>query len=48
MPLGGRIVFTSDRDGDYEIYVMNADGSGVTHLTDRSVRNHSPSWSPVN
>ena len=42
----GRIAFASDRDGDYEIYVMNADGSGVTRLTDNSADDWSPSWSP--
>jgi Tol biopolymer transport system component len=26
-PDGSKIAFTSDRDGNYEIYVMNADGS---------------------
>ena len=30
---GKRIVFTSSRDGDLEIYTMNADGSGVKRLT---------------
>lgn len=33
-PDGKRIAYTSDRDGDYEIYIINADGSGdhrVTH-----------------
>ena len=39
-----RIAFTSNRDGDSEIYVMNADGSGVTRLTN-SGGDH-PSWSP--
>jgi Tol biopolymer transport system component len=34
-PDGGRIVFTSVRDGDLEIYTMNADGTGVTRLTHR-------------
>jgi Tol biopolymer transport system component len=29
-----RIVFSSERDGDFEIYSMNADGSGVIQLTD--------------
>jgi TolB protein len=29
----GRIVFTSVRDGDMEIYTMAADGSDVTRLT---------------
>ena len=31
---GERIIFMSDRDGDYEIFVMNADGTGVQQLTD--------------
>lgn len=26
---GKKLVFTSDRDGDMELYVMNADGSNV-------------------
>ena len=32
-PDGGEIVFTSNRDGDFEIYVMSTDGTGVTQLT---------------
>jgi hypothetical protein len=31
---GDKIAFASGRDGKYEIYVMNADGSGQTRLTD--------------
>jgi len=30
---GKVIVFTSDRDGNYEIYMMNRDGSGLRRLT---------------
>jgi hypothetical protein len=31
---GGKLAFTSNRDGNYEIYVMNADASGpVDRLT---------------
>jgi Tol biopolymer transport system component len=30
----GRIVFTSTRNGDLDLYVANADGSGVKQLTD--------------
>ena len=30
---GSKIAFSSSRDGNYEIYVMNADGSGQTRLT---------------
>jgi TolB protein len=32
-PDGKQIVFTSRRDSDYEIYVINADGTGETRLT---------------
>ena len=32
-PVGDKIVFTSTRDGDPEIYVMNIDGSNQTRLT---------------
>ena len=32
-PDGSKIAFSSDRDGNYEIYVMNADGSNQTRLT---------------
>ena len=31
-PDGEKIAFASDRDGNLEIYVMNADGSDVTRL----------------
>ena len=41
-----RIAFSSNRDGDWDIYVMNADGSGVTRLTDHPGSNLSPDWSP--
>ena len=33
-PMGDRIVFTSMRSGDLELYLMNPDGSGVEQLTD--------------
>ena len=41
-----RIAFASDRDGNFEIYVMNADGSGQTRLTDNPAYDGSPAWSP--
>lgn len=34
-PMGDRVVFTSVRDGDLELYSMNLDGSDVTRLTNR-------------
>jgi len=44
-PLTGRIVFTSDRTGNYEIYMMNADGSNITRLTYTSANEESPRFS---
>jgi len=41
-----RIVFESDRDGNKEIYVMNADGSGQTRLTDSPEGACGAAWSP--
>src|SRR5256885_7203892 len=35
--LKGRIAFHSNRDGDFDIYVMNADGSGVTNVTNNDI-----------
>src|SRR3989339_1252016 len=40
-----KIVFDSDRDGNYEIYVMNPDGSGQTNLSNNSYSDIYPSWS---
>ena len=45
-PDGSKILFTSDQDGDTEIYVMNADGSNQTKLTDNEVPDWQSSWSP--
>jgi dipeptidyl aminopeptidase/acylaminoacyl peptidase len=42
----GKIAFHSDRDGDWEIFVMNADGTGVTQLTDNDDWDSDPDWSP--
>jgi Tol biopolymer transport system component len=43
---GRRIVFTSNRDQQGEIYVMNADGSGQTRLTRRPGDDWAPDFSP--
>lgn len=40
-----QIVFSSDRDGDFEIFVMNADGSSVRQLTFNTTTDEKPSWS---
>ena len=44
-PATGRIAFTSTRDGDYEIYVMNADGSGQTNVSRSPGLDMTPRWS---
>ena len=36
----------SNRDGKFEIYVMNIDGSNQKRLTFNNVGNWHPSWSP--
>ena len=43
-PDGGYIAFSSDRDGNDEIYVMDADGSNPRRLTTDGGTN--PTWSP--
>ena len=40
------VAFLSTRDGNPEIYVMNADGSGQRRLTDTDVPEYHLSWSP--
>ena len=42
----GKIVFFSDRDGNYEIYAVDADGSNVVRLTNESSDDLEPVWSP--
>ena len=43
---GDLILFQSDRDGDSEIFVMNADGTQVRQLTDNDTVDGRPAWSP--
>lgn len=45
-PSGSRIVFVSDRDGDFEVQIMYADGSKVRNLTRNGVHDLQPAWSP--
>lgn len=42
----GKIAFASDRDGDFEIYAVNADGTGLAKLTDNASNEFAPAWSP--
>ncbi|MBC7225745.1 MAG: PD40 domain-containing protein [Thermoflexales bacterium] len=43
-PDGRFLAFASDRDGDSEIYVTNADGTGLGKLTDNSFYDGQPNW----
>ena len=45
-PDGTKIAFSSNRDGNYEIYLMNADGAQVVNLTKNGFTDSEPSWSP--
>lgn len=49
---GKRIAFKSNRDdptgkGNYEIYVMNVNGTNVQRLTNNPAHDQGPSWSPT-
>lgn len=45
--VGQRIAFTSNRDGNWELYVMNADGSDQTRLTHTpAIAENDAAWSP--
>jgi TolB protein len=44
-PTGTQIAFTSDRGGSPQIYVVNADGTGLTQIT-RESHCDRPTWSP--
>jgi Tol biopolymer transport system component len=49
-PDGSKIAFHSNRTGTYEIFVMNADGTDQTKVTQCAIEGAkcaSPSWSPV-
>ena len=46
-PKRAKIVYTSNRDGNGEIYMMNADGSGEVRLTNHPGDDFDPVWSPT-
>ena len=47
-PGGGKVVFASDRDGDYDLYITNADGSDEPQqLTNYPGDERSPDWQPI-
>ncbi len=42
----GEIAFASDLDGDFDIWLINVDGSNARQLTDNTFMDSSPAWSP--
>ena len=44
--VNGKIAFRSSRDGNFQIYVVNADGSGQINLSNNPVGDVDPNWSP--
>ncbi|WP_412069178.1 tolB protein precursor protein [Rubrivirga sp. IMCC43871] len=46
-PDGRYLAFVSNRDGDGELYVMRADGSGLTRLTTSLGEDWMPRWVPA-
>jgi len=44
-PDGSKIAFASNRDGNWQIYVMNADGTGQTRITQNMWDDYYPAWS---
>lgn len=45
-PDGARIAFASRRGESFDIFVMNADGTGTTQLTSAPANDGHPTWSP--
>ena len=45
-PNGKQIAFHSNRDGNFEIYIINADGTGETRVTTCTGVDQFPEWSP--
>jgi cytoskeletal protein RodZ len=45
-PDGQKVVFMSQREGNWEIYLINADGSNLRRLTDNPANDGLPTWSP--
>ena len=46
MAADDKIVFASNQEGNWDIYVMNMDGTGRTRLTDDPAQDWRPDWSP--
>ncbi|MEM7032600.1 MAG: hypothetical protein AAF629_23810 [Chloroflexota bacterium] len=45
-PIEDRVVFASSQSGNWEIYTVNIDGTGLLQLTDHPAIDGMPTWSP--
>lgn len=45
-PYSGTLVFQSDREGGWDIYRIEADGSRLVRLTEHRAADRNPAWSP--
>ena len=45
-PTGTKIAFETNRNGNFDIYVINADGTGQKRLTTDAANDTDPAWSP--
>jgi Tol biopolymer transport system component len=45
-PDGSHILFTSNRDGNYEIYQVAPDGSGLERITEHGEQDDYACWHP--
>ena len=46
VPPRGQIAFTSNRDGNPEVYFMDTEGKNLRNLTNHPARDGAPAWSP--
>ena len=46
-PNGAKIAFVAGRDGNNEIYVMDADGNNQNRLTNHEASESGPAWCPI-
>ncbi len=45
-PDGEQLLFASERDGDFELYVVDREGGEARRLTEHPASDRSPAWSP--
>ena len=45
-PDGKKVLFESEADGNHEIYLINADGTGLRNLTNHKGNDYKAAWSP--